>query len=43
MIWTPDENKIINLDEKSAQLVEADNAFGLELFQKIRKKAMKKT
>lgn len=32
----PDENKIINLDEKSAQLVEADNAFGLELFQKIR-------
>ncbi|HDR50932.1 MAG TPA: serpin family protein [Mariniphaga anaerophila] len=32
----PDENKIINLDEKSAQLVEADNAFGLELFQTIR-------
>ena len=32
----PDENKIINLDEKSAQLVEADNAFGLELFQQIR-------
>ncbi|MBW6535391.1 MAG: serpin family protein [Mariniphaga sp.] len=33
----PDENKFINLDEKSAQLIEADNAFGLELFQKIRK------
>ena len=30
------KNKIINLDEKSAQLVEADNAFGLELFQTIR-------
>jgi serpin B len=32
----PDENKIINLDEKSAKLVEADNAFGIELFQTIR-------
>lgn len=31
-----DENKIIQLDEKSAQLVEADNTFGLEIFQKIR-------
>ena len=31
-----DETKIIQLDEKSAQLVEADNAFGLEIFQKIR-------
>jgi len=31
-----DENKIIQLDEKSAQLIEADNAFGLEIFQKIR-------
>jgi serine protease inhibitor len=31
-----DENQIIQLDEKSAQLVEADNAFGLEIFQKIR-------
>ncbi len=31
-----DENKKINLDVKSAQLVEADNAFGLEIFQKIR-------
>lgn len=30
------EPKIINLDEKSAQLIEADNAFGLEIFQKIR-------
>ncbi len=28
--------KEIELDEKSAQLVEADNAFGLELFQLIR-------
>ena len=36
---TPDDNKIINLDEKSAQLVEADNAFGLELFQKIREES----
>ena len=35
----PDKNKIINLDEKSAQLVEADNAFGLELFQKIREES----
>jgi serpin B len=35
----PDENKIINLDEKSAQLVEADNAFGLELFQTIREES----
>jgi serine protease inhibitor len=32
----PDENKIITLDEKSAQLVGADNAFGIELFQTIR-------
>jgi len=30
------ENKYINLDEKSAQLVEADNAFGLKIFKKIR-------
>lgn len=29
--------KTINLDEKSAMLIEADNAFGLEIFQKIRK------
>jgi serpin B len=28
--------KTIDLDEKSAQLIEADNAFGLEIFQKIR-------
>jgi serine protease inhibitor len=35
----PDENKVIKLDEKSAQLVEADNAFGLELFQKIREES----
>ena len=34
-----DENKIIELDEKSAQLVEADNAFGLEIFQQIREKS----
>jgi serine protease inhibitor len=30
------EDNIITLDEKSAQLVEADNAFGLELFREIR-------
>jgi len=36
-----DENKTINLDEKSAQLIEADNTFGLELFQKIRKESNK--
>ena len=30
------EDKNINLDEKSAQLIEADNRFGLEIFQKIR-------
>lgn len=37
-----DENdniKTIELDEKSAQLVEADNAFGLEVFQKIRQES----
>ncbi|MCY1720976.1 hypothetical protein OU798_11530 [Prolixibacteraceae bacterium Z1-6] len=33
---TPIINKVIELDEKSAQLIEADNAFGLELFQEIR-------
>ena len=32
----PEENKNISLDEKSTQLIEADNAFGLEVFQKIR-------
>ena len=31
-----DENKTIDLDEKSAELIEADNAFGFEIFQKIR-------
>jgi len=31
-----EDHKTIQLDEKSAQLVEADNAFGLEIFQKIR-------
>ncbi len=36
-----DENKTINLDEKSAQLIVADNTFGLELFQKIRKESEK--
>jgi len=36
-----DENKTINLDEKSAQLIEADNTFGLELFQKIREESEK--
>ena len=33
----PEEHQFIDLDEKSAQLVEADNAFGLELFQQIRR------
>jgi hypothetical protein len=38
------ENNKISLDEKSAQLVEADNAFGLELFKQIRSlPARKKT
>jgi len=32
----PNENKKIELDSKSAQLVEANNEFGLELFRKIR-------
>lgn len=36
---TEDENKTINVDEKSAQLIEADNEFGLEIFQKIRNSA----
>ena len=36
-----DENKLIQLDEKSAQLVEADNAFGLEIFQEIREESEK--
>lgn len=31
-----DEHKLIQLDEKSTQLIEADNTFGLEIFQKIR-------
>lgn len=31
------EPKIIDLDQKSALLIESDNAFGLEIFQKIRK------
>lgn len=30
-----DQDKNIRLDEKSSQLIEADNAFGLEIFQKI--------
>lgn len=37
--FNSDGNKIIDLDEKSALLVEADNAFGLELFQNIRKES----
>ncbi len=36
-----DENKLIQLDEKSAQLIEADNAFGLEIFQEIREESDK--
>jgi len=38
---TPKEDKTIELDEKSAELIEADNAFGLEIFQKIRKESDK--
>jgi serpin B len=37
----PDENKNINLDEKSAQLVKADNAFGLDIFREVRKASNK--
>lgn len=33
---TPAEQKTIEIDSKSAQLIEADNAFGLELFQNVR-------
>ncbi len=36
-----DEIKTIQLDEKSAKLVEGDNAFGLEVFQKIREESDK--
>lgn len=32
----PPSNNIIDLDEKSARLIEADNEFGLEMFQKVR-------
>ncbi len=37
--FVPDSLKTITMDEKSALLIEADNAFGLELFQKIRSKS----
>ena len=33
---TNEEIQNLELDEKSAQLIEADNTFGLEIFQKIR-------
>lgn len=36
---TSNETKTIELDEKSAQLVEADNAFGIDIFQKIREES----
>lgn len=35
----PEDEKVIQLDEKSAQLVQADNTFGLELFQIIREES----
>lgn len=38
---TPEEIKTINLDEKSAELVNADNTFGLEIFKKIREASNK--
>ncbi len=31
----PYENKVIELDEKSAQLIEAENEFGFELYQHV--------
>ncbi len=37
----PAEKKIINLDEKSAQLVESDNTFGLNLFKEVREMSNK--
>ncbi len=37
----PAEKKIINLDEKSAQLVESDNTFGLKLFKEVREMSNK--
>jgi serpin B len=37
----PDDNKIIQLDEKSAQLIESDNVFGLEIFREIREESNK--
>jgi len=33
------DTKMIQLDEKSSQLIEADNTFGLEIFQKIREES----
>jgi serpin B len=33
------DEKTIELDEKSAQLIEADNTFGFDIFQKIRKES----
>jgi serine protease inhibitor len=38
---SPDDNKQIILDEKSARLVEADNTFGLKIFQQIRDESEK--
>lgn len=38
----PTIKKVIELDEKSAQLIEADNAFGFEIFQKIRNESPEK-
>lgn len=38
---TPGGNNNIDLDEKSAQLIEADNAFGLEMFQNVREESDK--
>lgn len=36
-----DKNNSLILDKKSAQLIEADNAFGFELFKQIRKESNK--
>ncbi len=35
----PNENKTIELDDKSAQLIQADNAFGFEIFQLLREES----
>ncbi len=38
---TKNENMLINIDEKSAQLIESDNAFGLDIFREVRSESNK--